>query len=60
MAGVSDRGLRQGVVDIRGEDVNAWNHGMKFLVKERLFDPPLPNDAAGLKTAVQTLPKSEN
>ena len=56
----SDRVLRQGVVDIRGEDVNVWNHGMKFLLKERLLDPPLPNDQAGLKTAVQTLSKTEN
>ena len=56
----SDRVLRQGVVDIRGEDVNVWNHGMKFLLKERLLDPPLPNDRAGLQTAVQTLSKTEN
>ena len=56
----SDRVLRQGVVDIRGEDINVWNHGMKFLLKERLLAPPLPEDQAGLKTAVQSLSKTEN
>ncbi len=38
----TDRVLRQGVVDVRGEDPNVWAHGVKFLVKERLFDQPLP------------------
>ena len=56
----TDRVLRQGVVDIRGEDVAVWNHGMKFLLKERLLDPPLPGDQAALKAAVQTLSKTEN
>ena len=55
----TDRVLRQGVVDIRGEDPNVWAHGVKFLVKERLFDPPLPTDSAGLETAVKALPKAE-
>ena len=49
----SDRVLRQGVVDVRGEDPGVWAHGVKFLLKERLFDPPLPADAAGLSAAEQ-------
>ena len=50
----NDRVLRQGVVDVRGEDPNVWAHGIKFLAKERLFVPPLPADAAGLSSAASS------
>lgn len=53
----SDRVLRQGVVDVRGEDAGVWAHGVKFLARERLFDPPLPADAAGLRDAVAAAEK---
>ncbi len=55
----SDRTLREGVVDIRGDSDDTWNHGIKFLTKERLLDPPLPADAAGLKALVAGLPKAQ-
>lgn len=53
----TNRVLRQGVVDIRGDDTDNWNHGVKFLVKERLFDPPLPKTAGELATVVQAAGK---
>ena len=39
------RVLRQGTVDIQGDGPDAWAHAIKFLTKERLLDPPLPEDA---------------
>jgi hypothetical protein len=48
----SDKVLRQGVVDVRGSDPNVWAHGVKYLVKERLFQPPLPVDEKDLAAAV--------
>ena len=56
----SNRTLREGVVDIRGDADDVWNHGIKFLARERLLDPPLPTDAAGLKAMVEKLPKVAN
>ena len=53
----TDRLLRQGVVDLRGEDGDVWAHGVKFLMRERLFEPPLPADAAGLSAAVTAAEK---
>ena len=53
----SNRTLREGVVDIRGDNDDTWNHGIKFLTKERLLDPPLPPDVAALKALVAALPK---
>lgn len=55
----TNRVLRSGVVDIRGEGDDVWSHGVKFLVKERLTDPPLPADAAGLRKLVDSAPKPE-
>jgi len=49
----TNRVLRQGVVDVRGESPDVWAHGVKFLVKERLLDPPLPTDKKGLSAAVE-------
>ncbi len=54
----SNRTLREGVVDIRGDSDDTWNHGIKFLTKERLLDPPLPADAAGLTAALAALPRA--
>jgi hypothetical protein len=53
----TDRVLREGVVDIRGEGEDVWTHGVKFLLKERLLDPPLPNDDAALHAMVDDLTK---
>ena len=55
----TNRVLREGVVDIRGDADDVWNHGIKFLVKERLLDPPLPKDAAGLRQLVETVAKAK-
>lgn len=52
----SNRTLREGVVDIRGDAPEVWAHGIKFLVRERLLDPPLPADATALKETVAKLP----
>lgn len=52
----TDRVIREGVVDIRGEGDDVWTHGIKFLVKERLLDPPLPADAATLRKLVDNAP----
>lgn len=49
----TNRVLRQGVVALQGDDAANWAHGVKFLVKERLFQPPLPTTADGLAAAVQ-------
>ena len=54
----TNRVLRSGVVDIRGAGEGEWNHGIKFLVKERLTDPPLPTDIGGLKAMVDASPKA--
>ena len=51
----TNRVLRSGVVDIRGEGEDVWNHGLKFLVKERLMAAPLPTDPAALKAMVAGL-----
>lgn len=40
------RTIRAGLVDIRGNAEDEWTHGVKFLVKDRLLDPPLPDEAA--------------
>ena len=53
----TNRVLREGVVDIRGEAEDVWNHGVKFLLRERLLEPPLPKDEAALKTMVDAAPK---
>ena len=53
----TNRVLRAGVVSINGDGDDEWDHGVRFLVKERLLDPPLPADAAGLKAMVAKLPK---
>ena len=42
--------LSTGVVDVRGNSDETWTHGIKFLVKERLLDKPLPDSAAALRT----------
>ena len=55
----TNRVLRSSVVDIHGDDVDVWTHGIKFLVKERLLDPRLPADAAGLKAMIAKAPKPE-
>lgn len=52
----TDRVLREGVVDIRGMDEGVWAHGLKFLVRERLLTPPLPEDQAGLRKMVDAAP----
>ena len=52
----TNRVLREGVVDIRGEGEDVWAHGIKFLVKEHLLDPPLPGDAAALRKLVDNAP----
>ncbi len=57
----SNRVLREGVVDIRGQGEDVFDHGVKFLTRERLLDPPLPGDAASLKATVEAGPaKSSN
>lgn len=48
--------LRSGAVDIRGDNDDMWAHGIKFLVKDRLLDPPLPQDEAALKAVVDKGP----
>ena len=48
----TNRVLREGVVDIRGESEDVWAHGIKFLMKERLLEPPLPVDEAALRALV--------
>jgi hypothetical protein len=53
----TDRVLREGVVDIRGEGEDVWSHGVKFLVKERLLDPPLPANSASLRAMVDDIAK---
>ena len=53
----TNRVLREGVVDIRGDADDVWNHGIKFLARERLLEPPLPSDEAGLRAMVEKLPK---
>ncbi len=35
------RALRAGSVDIRGNTDESWSRGMSYLVRNRLFDPPL-------------------
>ncbi len=52
----TNRVLREGVVDIRGEGEDVWNHGIKFLVKEHLLEPPLPADAGALRKLVDNAP----
>jgi len=42
--------LSTGVVDVRGNSDETWAHGVKFLVKERLLEKPLPESAAALRT----------
>lgn len=42
----SGRVIRQGLVDVRGDSPDEWAHAVKFLLKERLLDPPLPDAAA--------------
>ncbi len=42
--------LRTGVVAVRGNNDDMWTHGMKFLVKERLLDPALPESPEVLRT----------
>ena len=39
------RVLRQGTVNVQGDGADEWAHAVKFLTKERLLDPPLPDDA---------------
>ena len=53
----TNRVLRAGVVSINGDGEDEWNHGVRFLVKERLLTPPLPADAADLKAMVAKAPK---
>ena len=50
------RVLRTGTVDIRGDTDDMWAHGIKFLVKDRLLDPPLPQDPDALKAMVDKAP----
>lgn len=52
----TNRVLREGVVDVRGTDPGVWAHGLKFLVRERLLTPPLPEDQAGLRKMVDAAP----
>jgi hypothetical protein len=52
----TNRVLRTGVVDIRGEGEDVWTHGIKFLVKEHLLEPPLPADPAALRKLVDNAP----
>ena len=49
----SNRVLREGVVDIRGQGEDVFDHGVKFLTRERLLEPALPADAASLKAMVE-------
>ena len=56
----TNRVLREGVVDIRGEQADVWTHGVRFLVKERLLDPPLPATAQALSAAVAAMGKPAN
>ena len=56
----TDRVLRQGVVDVRGEQSDVLDHGVKFLVKERLLEPPLPATAQELAAAVAAAAKASN
>ena len=53
----TNRVLRSGVVSITGDSADEWNHGIKFLVKERLFTPPLPSDQAQLRALIAKAPK---
>jgi hypothetical protein len=55
----TNRTLREGVADIRGDNDDTWNHGIRFLTRERLLEPPLPTDTAGLKALVEGLPPVE-
>lgn len=40
------RVLRQGLVDVHGDGPDEWAHAIKFLLKERLLDTPLPDAGA--------------
>ena len=40
------RAVRGGSVDIRGNTDESWSRGISYLVRNRLFDPPLPLGAA--------------
>ena len=42
----SGRVLRQGLVDVHGDSPDEWAHAVKFLLKERLLDTPLPDAGA--------------
>ena len=53
----TNRVLRTGVVSINSDSEDELTHGVKFLVKERLLDPPLPSDKAGLGAMVARAPK---
>lgn len=55
----TNRVLRQGAVDIRGESPDEWNHGIRFLIKDRLLDPPLPADQKGLAALVASKPAGQ-
>lgn len=48
--------LRSALVDVRGDTDEMWAHGVKFLVKDRLLDPPLPDGPDALRTAVDKMP----
>ncbi len=53
----SNRVLRSGVVSITGDSADEWAHGVRFLAKERLLDPPLPADTAALKALTAGAPR---
>lgn len=55
----TNRVLRAGVVNVSGEQADEWAHSVKFLVKERLFAPPLPADAGALRAAVEAAGKAK-
>ena len=50
------RVLRSGLVDVRGNTDDLWRHGIRFLVKERLLDPPLPASGDALRALVEKAP----
>jgi hypothetical protein len=44
--------VRSGLVDVRGDTDDLWEHGIKFLVKDRLLDPPLPQGSEALRAVL--------
>ncbi len=51
--------LRSAVVDIRGDTDEDWARGLRFLLRDRLLDPPLPDGTAALRALVDRGPAGQ-